>query len=136
MEQRAYGLLLFELIERHDGSTPAALTAVRAVAEQAAAAEPVRRPGFSKLVAALDAAADVNDTESAGGRRGRVVLQGDGRERRRRHGVLPGVGHFSCLSYMRASLVAGRRWCLQLAAGVQAGLRIAGARCCRFNAII
>ena len=71
MEQRAYGLLLFELIERHDGSTPAALTAVRAVAEQAAAAEPVRRPGFSKLVAALDAAADVNDTESAGGRRGR-----------------------------------------------------------------
>jgi hypothetical protein len=54
MEQRAYGLLLFELIERHDGSEPRLLHAVRTAAEMATDEDPLRRPGFETLVQTLN----------------------------------------------------------------------------------
>ena len=49
MEQRAYGLLLEELLARHDGTTPHLLGNVRAVADAATMALPEERPGFAKL---------------------------------------------------------------------------------------
>ena len=52
-EQRAYGLLLEELLERHDGTAPERLTAVRAVARLATATRPDERPGFAVLAREL-----------------------------------------------------------------------------------
>ena len=53
MEQRAYGLLLEELLERHDGTDAQLLPSVRSVANAATAALPEDRPGFSALVQML-----------------------------------------------------------------------------------
>ena len=53
MEQRAYGLLLEELLERHDGSEMHALPPVRATALAATAEPAAERPGFAALVKML-----------------------------------------------------------------------------------
>ena len=63
MEQRAYGLLLEELLERHDGTEPRKLPAVRAASVAATASVPSERPGFAALLDILD------DT---GGKRGQA----------------------------------------------------------------
>ena len=54
MEQRAYGFLLEELLERHNGMEPARLLApVRAAAAAATSARPEDRPGFTALLKML-----------------------------------------------------------------------------------
>ena len=55
MEQRAFGLLLDELLERHDGSEPHHLLSVRAVAAVATSEAAESRPGFSELLSVLSA---------------------------------------------------------------------------------
>lgn len=56
MEARAYGLLLEELIARHDGLGSEKLTTVRSVAAICTDVHPTRRPSFSKVVQTLEAA--------------------------------------------------------------------------------
>ena len=53
MEQRAFGLLCEELLERHDGSDTPLLDRVREAARLAAAESPAERPGFSALAKLL-----------------------------------------------------------------------------------
>lgn len=53
MEQRAYGFLLEELLERHDGSEPRMLPSVRAAATAATATAVEERPGFAALLEML-----------------------------------------------------------------------------------
>ena len=54
MEQRAYGFLLEELLERYDGTEPARVLApVRAAAAAATSAQPEDRPGFTALLKML-----------------------------------------------------------------------------------
>ena len=82
IEQRAFGVLLGELLARHDGSEPRQLPAVRSVAKAALAAG--GGPGFSVLTQLLSisgepaAAGDVGSVAHASGRQPRPtrVLRG------------------------------------------------------------
>ena len=70
-EQRAFGLLLEELLERHDGSEKHLLGPVRRAAAAAAADDPTARPGFAALVKELEVASDESENASQAPERGR-----------------------------------------------------------------
>ena len=88
MEQRAFGLLCEELLERHDGSDTPLLDRVREAARLAAAESPAGRPGFSALAKLL-----VEDGTGADGpiapQIGRALRRGVGRPRSTFGRVLP-----------------------------------------------
>jgi hypothetical protein len=88
MEQRAFGLLCEELLERHDGSDTPLLDRVREAARLAAAESPAERPGFSALAKLL-----VEDGTGADGPIappiGRALRRGGGRPRSTFGRVLP-----------------------------------------------
>lgn len=67
-EQRAFGFLLEELLERHDGTEPRLLPHVRAAATAATATVADDRPGFSALLEILAGGA-------SGGLKGRKLLR-------------------------------------------------------------
>ena len=96
MEQRAFGLLLEELIERHDGSEPHAIVAVQAAAAAATGVE-AQRPGFAALTELLGAGREHQHKNDGGGRRsaseGGGGGGGGGKRPRRTFGRATAEGH-------------------------------------------
>ena len=76
MEQRAFGLLLAELLERHDGSEPELLEPVRLASRLAMAAAPEDRPGFARLARQLELEDSLDEESQRGPPLGRAARRG------------------------------------------------------------